>query len=44
MYVCLHQYLHNFLHYAAYMTINLQHGGGGGEDLISKEVPNNSPF
>ena len=38
MFVCLHEYLHSFLHYAAYRRIHLQHWEG--EDLISKEVPN----
>ena len=42
MYMCLHEYLHSFLHYAAYRRIHLQHGEG--EDMISKEVPNHDPL
>ena len=42
MFVCLHEYLHSFLHYAAYRRIHLQHGMG--DDLISKGVPNHDPF
>ena len=42
MFVCLHEYLHSFLHYAAYSRIHIQHGVR--EDLISKGMPNHNPF
>ena len=36
MYVCLHECLHIFKHYAAYRTTDLQHEAG--EELTGKEV------
>ena len=41
-YVCLHECLRSFQHYAAYRKIDLQRGAE--EEMISKEVTYHDPF